>query len=133
MKQTLVLLCLFIMTQVVLAGQPKLVSASATPETAAPGDTVSFVIEFKGETKDIESVVLTVREYPYDGPRVPLEPKDKESKSVWVAQGPVPYDAPLETYHLEIAAKTSDGKEIIGKEHKDNTWGKTGVIVLSVE
>lgn len=133
MKRIVVLLCVFILSQLALAGQPELVSASATPETAAPGDKVSFVIEFKGETKDMESVVLTVREYPYDGPRVPLEPKDKESKNVWVAEGPVPYDAPLETYHLEIAAKTADGKEIISKEHKDNRWGKTGVIVLTVE
>ncbi|MBD3375080.1 hypothetical protein GF406_08605 [candidate division KSB1 bacterium] len=133
MKRIAVLLCVFILSQLALAGQPELVSASATPETAAPGDTVSFVIEFKGETKDIESVVLTVREYPYDGPRVPLQPKEKESKSVWVAQGPVPYDAPLETYHLEIAAKTADGQEIISKEHKNNTWGKTGVIVLTVK
>ncbi len=133
MKKTAVvaLVALFTLASLATAAQPKLVEAKIAPEKAAVGDKVSITVEFSGKAKDLKQVYLTVREYPYDGPTIVLKPVEGK-KNVWSAEETVPYDAPAETFNLDITAVDKEGKEIVTKGFENNYTGKAGSVKLQV-
>jgi len=131
-KSLLILVAVFCVGQLAFAGQPKLVKAWVEPEEAAIGDSVKLYVEFTGSAKDIKEVYLTVREYPYDYPRIDLQPMGTK-KNLWFKEGEIPYDAYSETYHLDINAFTKKGKEIVTKGFEENSTGKAGTIVLKAK
>lgn len=116
-----------------LAGQPTLISAKIEPTEASPGDSVKVQIEFSGKVKDIQSVTITVREYPYDAPRFELSPSPIKDKSIWTLKTLVPWDAPMQDFNLDISAIAKNGKEIVSKKLENNSTGKTGTIPFSVK
>ena len=118
---------------VVSAKQPKLKSATIEPKIAATGDTVKIAVEFTGKVKDIKELSFIVREYPYDYPRTYLTPVKKSKKNIWLVQGPVPWDAYAQTYHLDLKAIDKKGKEIITKGFEKQTTGRTGTIEFKVK
>ena len=126
-------LVLFLMGSLAYAGQPKLKEAKIEPSVASTGDSVKITVEFTGKKKDIKSVTLLVREYPYEGPRIELQPDPESKKNVWVATGVVPWDAPAETFHLDISAIDKNGKEIVTKGFENITTGRTGTIIFKVK
>ncbi len=129
----LALLMLFILVQSSLAEQPKLKEAVIKPNTAAIGDTVNIKVEFSGVHKDIREVFLTVREYQYDYPRIPLVADTTSKKNIWVMKGPIPEEAPSELFHLDITAIDKEGKEIVTKGFEQSYTGKAGTIELKVK
>ena len=133
MKKTaiLALVSLIALSSQATAGQPEFVEATITPDVAAIGDTVSVTVEFTGEAEDMEKVYLTVREYPYDGPIIPLRPVGGD-KNVWAVEDTVPYDAPAETFNLDITALDKEGKEIVTPGFEDNRYGKAGSVKIEV-
>lgn len=133
MKKLAVLatVALFTLAGQAWAGQPALVEAKITPETAAIGDTVTVSVEFTGAAADLEKVYLRVREYPYDGPTIYLKPVEGE-KNVWTAEETVPYDAPAEVFNLDITAVDSEGKELITEGFEGNYYGKAGSVQVEV-
>ena len=130
-KAILILVVLFTMASLATAGQPKLVEAKITPEKAAIGDKVKLTVEFTGKKTDLKQVYLTVREYPYDGPTIVLKPTEGK-KNIWIAEESVPYDAPAETFNLDINAIDKKGKEIVTEGFEDNHTGKAGSVKLQV-
>ena len=88
-------------------------------------------MEFTGESKDMDKVYLTVREYPYDGPIIVLKPVEG-SDNVWAVEDTVPYDAPAETFNLEITALGNDGNEIVTPGSENNRFGKAGTVTIEV-
>lgn len=127
----LILSGLFIFSIQATAGQPELVKAKISPEVAAIGDTVTVSVEFSGEANDMEKVFLKVREYPYEGPTIMLHPVEGE-KNVWTAEETVPYDAPAETFNLDITAMDSEGMEIVTQGFESNRFGKAGSVMIEV-
>ena len=125
------LVALFTISGLAMAAQPKLVDAKITPEKASVGDKVTVTVEFSGKAKDLKQVYLTVREYPYDGPTIVLKPVEGK-KNVWTAEETVPYEAPAETFNLDITAVDKKGKEIVTEGFEDNYTGKAGSVKLQV-
>ena len=115
------------------AAQPTLKDATVEPAVAAPGDAMKIQIEFKGDTKKVKSVTLMVREYPYEGPTMDLKPVDDKKRNLWVLESNVPWDAPSESFHLDIGAVDYDSKPIITEGFEDNWTGKTGTIEFEVK
>ncbi len=130
-KTALILVVLFTLASLATAAQPKLVEAKITPEKAAVGDKVTITVEFTGKAKDLKQVYLTVREYPYDGPTIVLKPVEGK-KNIWTAEENVPYDAPAETFNLDITAVDKKGNDIITEGFENNYTGKTGSVQLEV-
>ncbi len=118
---------------VVSAKQPKLKSATIEPKIAATGDTVKITVGFTGKVKDIEELSFIVREYPDDYPRTYLAHDKKCKKNIWLLQGPVPWDAYAQAYHLDLKAIDKKGKEIITKGFEKQTTGHTGTIEFKVK
>ena len=113
--------------------QPQLVKATVEPELVSPGDQVNFQVKFTGKKEDMKQVYLTVREYPYDFPMIPLDPDNSSSENVWKSTGDVPYEAYPGEYHLDINAFLKDGKEVVTQGFEDNTTGKAGSILVKVK
>ncbi len=115
------------------AAQPVLLTTKIQPAVAAPGDTVSILIEFTGKAEQIRDVIVTVREYPNDAPRFQLKANSKDGKNIWRHKTVVPWDAPSQEFHLDISATDKDGKEIVSKGFEDNYTGRTGTIAFRVQ
>lgn len=128
-----VLLMLFVLVHLSFAGQPKLKKAVIKPTEASIGDTIKVVVEFTGVHKDIREVYLTVREYQYDYPRIPLMADTTCKKNIWAMKGPIPNEAPPELFHLDITAIDKEGKEIVTKGFEQSYTGKAGTIELKVK
>ena len=133
MKKTavIVLVALFTFASLATAGQPKVIEAKISPEKATVGEKITVTVEFSGTAKDLKQVYLTVREYPYDGPTIVLRPV-KGKKNIWSAEETVPYEAPAETFNLDINAVDKKGKEIVSKGFENNYTGKAGSVKLEV-
>jgi hypothetical protein len=129
----LTLLLVIILIQFSYAEQPKLKEAAVKPTEAAIGDTIKVVVEFTGVQKDIREVYLTVREYQYDYPRIPLVADTTCKKNIWAMKGPIPDEAPPELFHLDITAIDKEGKEIVTKGFEQSYTGKAGTIELKVK
>lgn len=133
MKNVLfITLALLVATSFVFAAQPTFVDAKIEPTTASAGDSIKIAVEFTGKTAEIKKVFLTVREYPDEGPTIYLKACDTCKKNVWKMAQRVPWDAPAETFHLDITAIDKDGKEIVSKGFENNYTGKAGSVTLKV-
>ena len=128
----LITLVILVASSFVAAAQPTLVEAKIDPTTASAGDSIKAYIEFTGDKDSIKKIFLTVREYPDEGPTIYLEKCDDCSKNVWKMAQRVPWDAPAETFHLDITAVDKDGKEIVTKGYESNYTGKAGSVTLKV-
>lgn len=128
----LIAVALLVATSFLFAEQPKLVDAKIEPTTASAGDSVKIVVEFTGKKDDLKKVFLTVREYPDEGPTIYLKPCEDCKKNVWEMAQRVPWDAPAETFHLDITAVDKDGKEVVTKGFENNYTGKAGSVTLKV-
>jgi hypothetical protein len=115
------------------AGQPEVVSAKVVPAEVAAGDHVRFEIEFNGRPMDIKQVIGYVREFPDMGPTVVLQPDKSGDKNVWVLESDVPYEAPMQSYHIDFTATDRAGREIVSKGMDEGAIGKTATIVLTVK
>ncbi|MBN2091814.1 hypothetical protein JW964_19520 [candidate division KSB1 bacterium] len=135
MKKVIImtLLMLAVLVQLIFAEQPKLKEAAVKPNEAAIGDTIKVTVEFTGVRKDIREVYLTVREYQYDYPRIPLAADTTCKKNIWAMKGPIPNEAPPELFHLDITAIDKEGKEIVTKGFEQSYTGKAGTIELKVK
>jgi hypothetical protein len=115
-----------------LAEQPKVVQTTISPQKASVGNSVKVTVEFTGKPSDIQKVYLVVRGYEYDTDPYPLKPAAKTDKNIWSVKEPVPYNAPAETYHLDINAMDKNGDEIVTKGFETNSSGKAGSVKLTV-
>ncbi len=132
-KIVLISVMVLLVAGMAFAGQPKLVKATINPEKASIGEKVTITTEFTGKASDIQSITVTVREYPYDAPEIILENDVATDKNIWTASMKIPQDAPNEAFNLDIKAIDKNGKEIVTKEYEKNYWGKTGSVKLTVE
>jgi hypothetical protein len=122
---------LLVMTVSMAAAQTELKSAQIQPAVAAPGDSVSVQVDFSGAPESVKSVTILVREYPSDAPRFQL--KQEKEKSLWTLKTRVPWDAPVQRYHLDIGAIDSNDNEIITSGYENNETGKTGSLLFEVK
>ena len=132
-KLSLIVLVAMSLPFVLSAKQPELKTATIVPTEAATGDTVKITVEFTGKATDIKEVSFIVREYPYDYPRTYLTLDKASKKNIWMLQGPVPWDAYAQSYHLDLRALDKDGKEIITKGFERQSTGRTGSIEFKVK
>ncbi|MBC8180266.1 hypothetical protein H8E88_03995 [candidate division KSB1 bacterium] len=134
MKKLIFIAVLIMFIPLVLsAKQPKLKSATIEPKVAATGDTVTIMVEFTGKVKDIKEVSFIIREYPYDYPRTYFVSLKDKKKNIWVLEGPVPWDAYAQSYHLDIRALDKKGKEIVTKGLEKQSTGRTATIEFKVK
>ncbi len=131
MKKSLCLFVLLVAAGLALAGQPVVKSCKINPAVAAPGDTVAIFMEFDGDASAIKSIMVTVREYPYEAPKYHLKPT--ENKNIWTCKTLVPWDAPVQTFHLDIKALDDQDEEIVTPGYENNTGGRAGMLEFKVE
>jgi len=111
----------------------KLVKAVIEPAAAAAGEQVTVTVEFSGKAKNVKQVMLIPREYAYDIDQPYYLQQDASGKNIWMLQGPIPYEAPAGSVHLEVKAVDKDGKEIVLKKFKDQEFGKAGLIDFEIK
>ncbi len=116
----------------IFAGGPKVKSISASSTELSPGQTATITVQLKGKARDVKSMEFIVREFPYDVPPYVLKSVDEKKNRKWEAQIPVPYEAPVGTFHLELKVKMADGSELVSEETSGNSYGKAGTLVVSV-
>lgn len=132
MKKSAVLTVLLLMFTLSLAfAKVELKSAQIKPTSAAPGDTVCVRVEFTGEPDAVKSVVIMVREYPYDAPKFRL--KKTADQSVWTLKTVVPWDSPVQSFHLDIGAIDKNDIEVITSGFENNETGKAGSLTFEVK
>ena len=115
------------------AEKPSVKEARITPTEAAVGDSISIMAVFTGEKSDIREIYGYAREYPYDSPRISLQPAEAASNNLWHLETTIPWDAPSETFHLDFTAIDKDGKEIVSEDMADTAIGKTFTLLLTVK
>lgn len=115
------------------ASQLEVISAKVVPSEVSAGESIQFVLEFSGKTSDIKEVIGQVREYPYEGPRIVLQPDKSSEKNLWILKSTVPFEAPSETFHIDFTAVGKDGKEIVTENLEKTAIGKTATAVLTVK
>ncbi len=115
-----------------LCDQPTVKSATITPTEVTPGDTVTMEIEFSGKTSDLKEVFFRVREFPNEAPARNLQPAKNRKGNVWVLVSEVPYEAPAQTYHLDVTAIDKDGEEIVTKGMEEQSTGKAASVTMKV-
>jgi hypothetical protein len=118
------------------AGQLAVKQAIVDPPKSAPGENVKIMVKFKGPKNRVSEVVATVR----DAPNFvfPLNDNgqngdDKAGDNIWSSEQTVPYNAPANTYYLDILAKDTDGNEIITPGLEQQQYGRSGVVEVVVE
>jgi hypothetical protein len=113
------------------AAQPTVKSYKIEPTVASPGDSVRVQIEFSGIADSVKSVRVIVREYPDDAPRFELKPLN--AQNTWGFATLVPWDAPIQYFHLDIKAVAKNGAEIVSPGFENNYTGKAGTIEFQVK
>jgi hypothetical protein len=131
MKKFILLSVFLLVAGLCLAGQPVVTSCQVVPTVAAPGDTVAIIMEFDSDASMLKSIVVTVREYPYEAPKYHLKPT--ENKNIWTCKTVVPWDAPNQTFHLDIKALDNQDAEIVTAGYEYNSGGRSGMVEFKVE
>ena len=119
------------MVLVAFAGDPKVKSIEASSETVKPGETLEMQVTFKGKATSIKNVEMITREFPYDAPPIIFSPEG-DNKKVWKISFPIPYEAPPGKYHLELKVTLEDGSVIVSGDTEDQAYGKSGLMVITV-
>ena len=133
MLKKLFFVCLFLFcTLASIAVKPVLKKAEVIPGKVKVGEEVTFILTFTGNKEDIKSIKLYNLEFPYDAPVVELIPDTDSKENIWKAVGPIPYEAPAGIYNWEIKAIDQTDHEIIDKDCKNQSMGKTGKLKFEV-
>ena len=133
MKRTITsIFTLLFIVAVALAGDPKVKSIESDNPEAKPGETVTMTITFKGKASSIKSVEMIVREFPYDAPPIIFRAADSKKK-VWTNSLPIPPEAPPGKYHLELKVVMESGDQVISDDHKDQSYGKSGLLEVTIQ
>jgi len=98
-------LCLLALALGLAWAAPKVMKASATPDTVKAGETAKLACELEDPQSTVARVTATVREVPYLSVSM-----NKGPDGVWTFAIPVPKSAPAATYHLELEFYGADGK-----------------------
>jgi hypothetical protein len=110
--------------------------ASVNPEKAAPGDAATFIVVFTGAKNTVQSVSATVREYPemtFPLNDSGIDGDEKAGDNLWSYQIEVPWEAPAQPYHFDLRALDKEGNEVISKGFEQQSTGRSGSVLLTVE
>ncbi|MCF8336093.1 MAG: hypothetical protein K9H65_05790 [Bacteroidales bacterium] len=118
------------------AGKLYVEKMNVDPSPVSPGDeVVSYVILNKSSDK-VETVKGKVREYPQmtvtynnDG----TDGDEKAGDNIWSKKMNIPYNAPSQTFHLDITVLDEEGNIIAQEEAKGEDLERSGSISLTIE
>lgn len=117
------------------AAKLKVIESKAIPNVVAAGDEVKFMVKVGGPADKIGSVTGTVREYPdfeLELNDSGMEGDEKAGDGIWTYQVNIPMNAGSGKYHLEIEVKNKSGETLVSKEFEGQSFGKSGVIEITV-
>ena len=110
--------------------------AIAEPPASAPGEKIKIMVIFEGPKDGVSEVVATVREAPDF--RVVLNDNgengdEKAGDNIWSSEQTVPFNAPANTYYLDVLALDIVGNEIITPGLEQQQYGRSGVVEVVIE
>ena len=137
MKKTLFgLLIISILLIIGCASQLAVKQTMIDPPQVNVGDDAKIVIVFTGEKNSVATVIATVRENPemYFSLNDDGENGDeKAGDNIWTYTITIPWDAPSDTYHLDIRARDQEGNEIITEGYEQQSTGRSGTVEIIVK
>jgi len=118
------------------AGQIVVKQTIAEPSQLSPGDDVKYSVVLNGSPDKVAEIKVTVREHPelvFDLYNNGEEGDEKAGDNIWTYQSQIPWEAPANTYHLDLCVRDAEGKEIITKGFEHQSTGRSGTIVVTVK
>lgn len=106
------------------------------PSPVSPGDDVMYCVVLSQPSDEVKTVRATVREYPAFTFDLNNEGKDGDVKAgdnIWSSQGTIPWDAPSQTFHIDISILDNEGNVIVKEEVEGKTLDRSGTILLVIE
>ncbi len=134
-KVTFGFITLYIAYLIGCASQLAVKEMMVEPPRVNVGAQVKIMVAFTGPKNSVATVIATVREDPEMYFALNDEGQDGDEivgDNVWTYTATVPWDAPADTYHLDIRARDQDGDEIITKGYEQQTTGRSGTIAITV-
>ena len=117
-------------------GQLAVKQTIVEPPQLTPGKTGKIIVIFSGPKNEVAEVVATVREAPnvyYTLNNSGENGDEKAGDNIWTCEAVVPWDAPADTYHLDIQARDEDGNEIITNGLEQQEKGRSGTVEVIVK
>ncbi|MBN2028931.1 hypothetical protein JW824_01690 [bacterium] len=105
------------------------------PPTVNVGSQAKIMVVFTGPKNAVSTVIATVRENPEMYFALNDEGQDGDEEAgdnVWTYTVSVPWDAPADTYHLDIRARDQEGNEIITGGYEQQETGRSGTVEVIV-
>ena len=106
------------------------------PSPVSPGDEAVSYVTLNKYSDQVETVKATLREYPQysvefsnDG----TEGDEKANDNIWSKKMNIPYNAPSETFHLDIVVLDKEGNVIATKDAKGEDLEESGTIDVKIE
>lgn len=118
------------------AGHLAVKQAIVDPPKSAPGEKIKFMVIFEGPKGKVSEVVATVRDAPdfsFSLNDMGENGDEKAGDNIWSSEQTVPFNAPSNTYYLDILAKDTNGNEIITPGLEQQQYGRSGVVEVVVQ
>jgi hypothetical protein len=137
--RNLLLLLIIVLINLLLfncAAKLKIAETKALPQSAGAGDETTFMVKVDGPIQKINKIDVTVREYPEMVVALNDSGEEGDEKSgdgMWSRKITIPWNAESGIYHLEVTAMDVDGNEIISQGFENQSFGKSGVIEITVK
>jgi len=117
-------------------GQLAVEQITAEPSSVAPGEEAKIFVVLKGPKDKAASVTATVRKYTDysfslndDG----VNGDEKAGDNIWTYKITIPWEAPADTYHIDISVRDNEGHVIITKGFEKQSTGRSGTTELIVK
>ena len=106
------------------------------PSPVSPGDEAVSYVTLNKYSDQVETVKATLREYPQYSVNFNNDGTDGDEKAndnIWSKKVNIPYNAPSQTVHLDIAVLDKEGKIIATKDAKGEDLEESGTIDVKIE
>ncbi|MBS3770215.1 MAG: hypothetical protein V5A59_01890 [Bacteroidales bacterium] len=118
------------------AGKIFVQSMNINPSNPSPGDEVVARVTLNKFSEKVETVKGKVREYPQYSFTFNNNGEDGDEKAgdnIWSRKMDIPYNAPSQTFHLDITVLDKEGNIIATENAEDENREESGTIDLKIE
>ena len=118
------------------AGKLFVEEMSMSPSPVSPGDDAVSYVRLNKFSDAVETVKATLREYPQYSVNFTNDGTDGDEEAndnIWSKKVNIPYNAPSQTFHLDIVVLDKEGNVITTKDAKVENPEESGTIDVKIE
>ncbi len=118
------------------AGKLFVEEMSMNPSPVSPGDEAVSYVRLNKFSDEVETVKATLREYPQYSVKFSNDGTDGDEKAndnIWSKKVNIPYNAPSQTFHLDIVVLDKEGNVIATRDAKGEDLEESGTIDVKIE